>query len=476
MVQNAVRPPARVSIPLERCQKTKPTFETTRQEDGSATLRSTQSDRPPLRFQSSLNCPNVFPESVWAQGSSNSGGLYLIFSSSHLLIFTPAHLHTCSSSHLLIFTSSHLHICSSSHLLIFTSAHLHICSSSRLVIFTSAHLHVLSSSHLLIFTPAHLHTCSSSHLLIFTSVHLHICSSSHLLILLIFTPAHLHICSHLLIFTPAHLHTCSSSHLLIFTSAHLHICSSSHLLIFTSAHLHICLFSLPFLSLAFFIFFSLGRGWYRRRVTKRQPFCTKWGSISKNWGKIAILLVLEQPFRTKWGSIGKNWSKIASLLVPEQPFHTKWGSIGKNWGKIASLLVPEQPFHTKWGSIAKNWGKITIFLVPDLSRSNPFARNEGRSPKTEVKLRFFLCRTCPGATLSHEMRVDGQKLRKNCDFSCAGLVLEQPLRTKWWSMVKNGGKFAILLAPDLSWSNPFARNEGRSSKTEEKLGCNWCWM
>ena len=33
-----------------------------------------------------------FPESVWAQGSSNSGGLYLIFSSSHLLIFTSAHL------------------------------------------------------------------------------------------------------------------------------------------------------------------------------------------------------------------------------------------------------------------------------------------------------------------------------------------------------------------------------------------------
>ena len=48
--------------------------------------------------------------------------------------------------------------------------------------------------------------------------------------------------------SPSHLHTFSSSHLLIFTSAHLHIfshiCSSSHLLIFTSsltsAHLHIC--------------------------------------------------------------------------------------------------------------------------------------------------------------------------------------------------------------------------------------------
>ena len=157
-----------------------------------------------------------FPESVWAQGSSNSGGLYLIFSSSHLLIFT-------SSSHLLIFTSSHLHIFSSSHLLIFTS-------SSHLLIFTSSHLHIFSSSHLLIFASSHLHVFSSSHfLIIFTSSHLHIFSSSHLLI---FSSSHLHI------FTSSHLHICSSSHLHIFTSAHLHIFSSLHLHIFTSSHLH----------------------------------------------------------------------------------------------------------------------------------------------------------------------------------------------------------------------------------------------
>ena len=218
-----------------------------------------------------------------------------------------SHLHTFSSSHLL------------SHLLIFTSAHLHTCSSSHLLIFTSAHLHICSSSHLLIFT-SFSHICSSSHLLIFTSAHLHICSSSHLLL---FTPS----------LTPSHLHTFS------------HIFSSSHLLSLTlsplSSLLSLSPFSLPFLSLAFFIFLSLGRGWCRRGVTKRQPFRTKWGSIVKNWGKIAILRVPEQAFRTKWGSIGKNWGKIASLLVPEQPFRTKWGSIGKNWGKIATLLVPD---------------------------------------------------------------------------------------------------------------------------------------
>ena len=334
----------------------------------------------------------IFPESVWAQGSSNSGGLYLTFSSSHLL----------------------------SHLLIFTSAHLHICSSSHLLIFTSAPLHIFSSSYLLIFTSSHLHICSSSHLLIFTS-----------------------------------------SHLLISTSAHLHILTSS----LSLSH------SLSLLPLSL-----LGRGWCRRGVTKREPFRTKWGSIVKNWGKIAI------------------------LLVPEQPFRTKWESIVKNWSKIAILLVPEQPFRTKWGSMCKNWGKIAILLVPDLSWSNRFARNDGRSSKTDVKLRFYLCRTCPGATLSHEMKVDRQKLRKKCDFTCAGLVLEQPFRTKWGLMRKNWCKIAILLVPDLSWSNPFARNEGRSSKTEVKLRfylcrsnpfarsearcaktevklrCNWCWM
>ena len=111
-------------------------------------------------------------EQASAQGSSNSGGLYLIFSSSHLLIFTPSHLHTFS------------HIFSSSHLLIFTSAHLHIFSSSHLLIFTT-----FSSSHLLIFTSSHLHICSSSHLLIFTSSYLHIFSSSQLTHLHILTPS-----------------------------------------------------------------------------------------------------------------------------------------------------------------------------------------------------------------------------------------------------------------------------------------------
>ena len=242
-------------------------------------------------------------------------------SSSHLHTFSSSHL----LSHLLIFTSAHLHICSS-HLLIFTSAHLHICSSSHLLIFTSAPLHICSSSHLLshllIFTPSHLHTFShtfssshllhifsSSHLLLFTSAPLHTFShtfsSSHFLIL--------HLLSHLLIFT-------SSSHLLIFTSAPLHICSSSHLLIFTPSHLHtfsytfssshllsltlsplfsllsLSPFSLPFLSLAFFIFLSLGRGWCRRGVTKRNPFARNEVRSPKTEVKLRFQLVRRNPF------------------------------------------------------------------------------------------------------------------------------------------------------------------------------------
>ena len=151
-----------------------------------------------------------------------------------------------------------------------------------------------------------------------------------------------HTSSHLHIFTSSHSHThiFTYSHLFLSLShSHLHILTSSLSLSPLSSLLSLSPFSLPFLSLAFFIFLSLGRGWCRRGVTKRQPFRTKWGSMRKNWGKIAIV------------------------------------------------------------------------LVPDLSWSNPFARNEGRCAKTEVKLRFYLCRTCPGATLSHEMRVDAQKLR-----------------------------------------------------------------
>ena len=60
------------------------------------------------------------------------------------------------------------------------------------------------------------------------------------------------------------------------------------------------------------------------------------------------------------------------------------------------------------------------------------------------------------------MRVDRQKLTKNCDFTCAGATI----------FARNEGRSSKTeekLRFYLCRSNPFARNEGRSSKTEEKL-------
>ena len=125
----------------------------------------------------------------------------------------------------------------------------------------------------------------------------------------------------------------------IFTSSHLHIFSSSHLLMFTyifpSSHLHILtlLLSCPLAPSCFSI--SL----LKARRHEMQPFRTKWGSIAKNWGKIAICKASGKPFRTKWGSTAKHWGKIAISRVRAQPFRTKWGSIAKNWGKIAMSWV-----------------------------------------------------------------------------------------------------------------------------------------
>ena len=103
---------------------------------------------------------SVFPESVWAKGSSKSWICIL----SHLHIITSSHLHNFTSSHLHIFTSSHHHIFTSSHPHIFTSSHLHILISSHLHIFTSSHphLHIFTSSHLHIFTSSHPHILTLS--------------------------------------------------------------------------------------------------------------------------------------------------------------------------------------------------------------------------------------------------------------------------------------------------------------------------
>ena len=140
------------------------------------------------------------------------------------------------------------------------------------VCISSSHLHTFSSSHLLIFTSAHLHICSSSHLLIFTSAHLHIFTYSHLHFLsLALTYSHTHIFS-LSLSLPLSLSLSPSPSLSLSLSLPPSLSLSLSPL---SSLLSLSPFSLPFLSLAFFIFLSLGRGWCRRGVTKRQPFRTK---------------------------------------------------------------------------------------------------------------------------------------------------------------------------------------------------------
>ena len=179
-------------------------------------------------------------------------------------------------------------------------------------------------------TSSHLHIFSSSHPHILTSSHLDIFSSSHPHIFHIFSCSHLHIlftsASHLhVLITSSHLHILTSSHLLIFTSSHLHIFSSSHLHI-TSSHLHIT-------SSHFLIFTS---------SHSLLPSCS-------------LSLLLSCPLALSFFSI--------SLLKAR-------GSANET-ARNATVSY-EMRFGRRFPG----------------SRRNPFARNEVRSPKTDVKLRF----------------------------------------------------------------------------------------
>ena len=207
-----------------------------------------------LRRVCEFSCSVFFPESVWAKGSSNSGGLFYI---NHFHIFTPTHI-IFSSSHLLIFNSTHI-----------------IFSSSLLPL-----LHIYTY-HFLIFSSSHLHIIfSSSHLLIFTSSHLHI-YTYHLLI---------------------------ASHLLILSSSHLHISSS---------HLHILTSSLSPSPMSSFYLLSLGRGWCQRGAMKCNPFTRNEVQSAKNEVKLRFNILNGSPFAafcsfcTKSSLISKNWGKIA---------------------------------------------------------------------------------------------------------------------------------------------------------------------
>ena len=282
---------------------------------------------------------DFFPESVWAKGSSKSGGL--------LYIFTSSQTHTFTFSHLLTFTHSHLHILTSSHLYIFS---LHI--------FTSAHPHILTSSHLHILTSSHLHIFTSSHSHIFTSSHPHICASSHILSLSFSLSLSRSSPSRLHIFLPSHAHVFTSSHLLSL-SISLSLCLSlslalsrslsffffsllrpqavttrrhdmatlSHEMRFECQKLRVCCDFTA--SVATFshetrfecqklrVFGCFWRVWLVRRRNEVR--------VSKTEGFLRVWLVWRQPFRTKWRLNVKNcffcdFTSSASAFSHEMKF------------------------------------------------------------------------------------------------------------------------------------------------------------
>ena len=183
-------------------------------------------------------------------------------------------------------TSSHLHIFTSSH------SHTHIFTSSHITTSSSLHLHILKSSHtyLYIFTYSHLLLLS----LTLTSSHLHIFTSS-----LTSSHSHTHIFTH--IFTSSHTHIFSFS----LSHSHLHILTSSLSLSPLSSLLSLSPFSLPFLSLAFFIFLSLGRGGAGEESRNVNPFARNEGRSSKTEEKLRCYLCRSNPFARNEGRCAK---------------------------------------------------------------------------------------------------------------------------------------------------------------------------
>ena len=81
--------------------------------------------------------------------------------------------------------------------------------------------------------------------------------------------------------------------------------------------------------------------------------------------------------------------------------------------------------------------------------------------------------SCAGATLSHEMRVDAQKLTKNCDFTCAGATLSHEMRVDRQKLRKNcdftcaGATLSYEMMPDADLS--FCRTISGLTKNDKDV-------
>ena len=293
-----------------------------------------------------------------------------------------------------------------------------------------------------------------------TSSHLHIFSSSHLLI---FTSSYPHIfslslifsSSHLLIFTSSHLHTFSSSHLLIFTSSHPHIfSSSSHLHIFSSPHLLIFTSShLHIFSSSHLLIFTSSHIFSSSHLLTSSHIFSHLLTSSH----IFSHLLTSSHLHIFSSHI---FSSCPLDLLPSCPLLLFYFSFeGGSRGSANETARNATLSHEMRVDRQKLRKKLRFYLPP----SNPFARNEGRSSKTEEKLRFYLCRSNPFARNEGRSSKTDEKLRFY-------LCRSNPFARNEGRSSKTEEKLRFCL----SWSNPFARNEGRSSKTGEKMRFYLC--
>ena len=151
------------------------------------------------------------------------------------------------------------------------------------------------------------------------------------------------------------------------------------------------------------IFFVMGR-WLRlgvlaRRRSHRKMFTVvTFMSPPASYITIQTCLHLYRQKLLKFGWFDVMWQETPRVEI--RPCRKSWdraemAQTGQNYH-----YFPKRADNQNDQNLMVVWW-YRILLVLDLSWSNPFARNEGRSSKTVIKLQFYLCRTCLGATLSH---------------------------------------------------------------------------
>ena len=97
-------------------------------------------------------------------------------------------------------------------------------------------------------------------------------------------------------------------------------------------------------------------------------------------------------------------------LVPRNPYARNGRWTSKTEEKLRLWVCQSQPLRTKWTLDVKNWGKIATLSLSIATLTHEM--DVGRQ-KLKKNCDFSLSI----ATLTHEMDVGRQKLGKNCDFT-----------------------------------------------------------